>query len=344
MGFEDRTYSRREGPNPWGWLYWLVSGSVPLFTFSGIRVRAHASMVVLIVLVLLFGLGQGFTFSDRILSMSVLFLVVLLHEFGHCFGARAVGGHAEEIMMSPLGGLAFAHSPNRPFPTFITVAAGPAVNVLFILLSAIVIYSVGGKPAWNPFSFAVRPENRGEWFNIFWYASWFFSMNYWLLLFNLLPSFPLDGGRLLQSALWKPLGYYKSMLYSVTIGIGGAALMFIWGLITVQLLLAFVGVSCFLTCLNLRQQLLAGGPWAFQDEDTDYSAAQWNPKASAAEDDAETRRAQKRAAQEEAEQRKIDAILEKVHQKGMHSLNFLERRALKQATERQRQRTLKGRR
>src|SRR3954468_2776303 len=103
MGWEDRPYYRDRGgsgslSNP---LMWLLTGSVPLFTAFGIRVRAHASLLLMIVLVLLFGLGQGFTWQDRVQSMSILFGIILLHEFGHCFAAPSVGGEANDILMWP---------------------------------------------------------------------------------------------------------------------------------------------------------------------------------------------------------------------------------------------------
>src|SRR5258707_11957965 len=118
MGWQDRSYYRDSGSNSGNPLMWLMTGSVPLFTAFGIRVRAHASLVILIVLVLLFGLGQGFTWQDRVQSMSILFTIVLLHEFGHCFTARWVGGEANDILMHPLGGLAFTRPPHRPLPEF----------------------------------------------------------------------------------------------------------------------------------------------------------------------------------------------------------------------------------
>src|SRR4051812_50009906 len=120
MGFQDRPYYRDGGGSTSNPLMWLVSGSVDLFTAFGIRVRAHASLIVTIVLVLVFGLGQGFTWQDRVQSMGILFLVVLLHEFGHCFAARSVGGEADEILMHPLGGLALTRPPHRPWPMFVT--------------------------------------------------------------------------------------------------------------------------------------------------------------------------------------------------------------------------------
>src|SRR5437762_3545 len=114
MGWEDRPYYRDRRPTSTNPFMWLLTGSVPLFTFSGIRVRAHASLVIAMVLGLLFGYFPGSTVYDKVLGATMLFLVVLLHEFGHCFTARWVGGEADDILMTPLGGLAFARAPRRP--------------------------------------------------------------------------------------------------------------------------------------------------------------------------------------------------------------------------------------
>lgn len=351
MGFDDRAYSRRPSSGPWGRLgsafHWLFYGSVPLFTIFGIRVRAHASLVVLAALVALFGLGQGYSSMQyRVLFITVLFGVVLLHEFGHCFAARAVGGRADDILMTPLGGLAMAAAPRRPLPTFITVAGGPLVNVLLMLGAAVVIYAGGNSPSWNPFVFGVPRD--GHWTSTFVYASMFFQLNYWLLLFNLLPSYPLDGGQLVQTMLWRPMGYYRSMLFSATVGIVGGVVLMAAGLLLVgSLLMMLIGLSCLLTCVNLRQQLLAAGPYAFTEEDEDYSAASWRPDdvdRMSRRAEREARRREREAAEEAREQEKIDRILAKVARHGMHSLTFFEKRALRKATERQRQRTLQRRR
>src|SRR4051794_14999246 len=110
MGFEDRPYYRDSTGSSGNPMMWLLTGSVPLFTVIGIRVRLHASLLVFIVLVLLFGLGEGSNVAARVQSMAVLFVIILLHEFGHCFAARSTGGSAEEILMTPLGGLAMAYA------------------------------------------------------------------------------------------------------------------------------------------------------------------------------------------------------------------------------------------
>src|SRR5205823_14054724 len=118
---------------------------------------AHASLVITIIAGLVFGIAPGLTWQDRVQSMGILFFIVLLHEFGHCFTARWVGGEADEILMHPLGGLAMAQPPRRPLPTFLTIAGGPAVNLLFCILSGAIVWAVFGFLPLNP----VRPLSPG---------------------------------------------------------------------------------------------------------------------------------------------------------------------------------------
>jgi Zn-dependent protease len=328
---------------------WLLTGSVPLFTAFAIRVRAHASLVVYVALILLFGFGyEGFTLQDRVTAASIVFLIVLLHEFGHCFAARWVGGEAHDILMHPLGDLAFPLPPRRPLPVFITVAGGPAVNVLICAVcGALLWWKIGWVP-WNPFRFA-PPEGHfvtAAWWNVIWYAFWVYQVSYQLLIFNLLPIYPLDGGQMVQAILWPRVGYYRSMLFACTTGMIGSV---VGGMIAIafgNLFLAILATFGFLTCLNMRRQVMSAGPYAFSEEDNpvDYGASL---RAGSREGRRQTRasrwsaaRAKKRAAEEQAEQVKIDAILAKVSAHGMHTLTWLEKRTLKKATERQRQRDL----
>src|SRR5438128_1688589 len=279
MAWQDRPYYRDRSDSTRNPLVWLVSGSIPLFTLFGIRVRAHASLIVLIALVLLFGFGGQTTVEMRVQSMSILFLVVLLHEFGHCFGARWTGGEADEILMTPLGGLAMAMARRRPWPTFVTVAAGPLVNVAICLVCSLGLLFLAGYVPFLPNSFKAHLPRYG-WFNVINYLYWFYLISLGLLIFNILPVFPLDGGQLLQSILWKPMGYYKSMLLTVNIGLVGSVLMGMVGIAMMAtgsfgLLILLIAISCFVNCFKMRAMMRAEGPWGFQEEDTgfDYGAS-----------------------------------------------------------------------
>ncbi|MBX9623917.1 MAG: site-2 protease family protein [Gemmataceae bacterium] len=132
-----------------------MSWSVPVFRAFGIPVRVH---------LLFFLVAFGFFFRQVVFTKDnpvwwgdvllftvfLLFAVVLLHEFGHCFGARWVDGEAKEILIWPLGGLATNDIPHGWRPLFVTVAAGPAVNVLICLGCAAGLAAGGFLPGLNP--------------------------------------------------------------------------------------------------------------------------------------------------------------------------------------------------
>ena len=113
MGWEDRPYYRDQSGASTNPLMRLMTGSLPLFTVMGVRVRVHAQLLLLIGLVLLLDQKQNYPIELRAFTMAILFVVILLHEFGHVFAARAVGGSSEEVMLSPMGGLAMTDRPRR---------------------------------------------------------------------------------------------------------------------------------------------------------------------------------------------------------------------------------------
>jgi Zn-dependent protease len=341
MGWQDRPYYRDRGDTSGNPLMWALNGSVPLFTAFGIRVRAHASLLICIGLVLILGLGQGFFWQDRIIAMSLLFLVVLVHEFGHCFAARAVGGSAEDILMTPLGGLAMANAPRRWGATFITVAAGPAVNVVICVGCAAFLWAMSVPLPWNPLHLNAY-FTHFSWFDPLRYAYQLYFISWALLLFNLLPIYPLDGGQMLHAVLWWKLGHFRAMLIACVVGMVGSVLMLAVGLATVSLFLILIGGSCLYNCFMIRKMTLANGPEDYADQ-IDYSAAyepQTPKKHRRRLNQRAIRKARKVAEEARLEQVRIDQILAKVSAQGMASLTWSERRALRKATEHRRKRDL----
>jgi Zn-dependent protease len=140
-----------------------MSWSIPAFRAFGIQVRIHIFFFIITIGLFLRQITlpqyQDVWWLDIfLLTVVVLFGSVLLHEFGHCFGARYVGGEARDILIWPLGGLAFTDIPHRWRPLFTTVAAGPAVNVVIFLACAAVITASGYAPNLNPFADPYRNE------------------------------------------------------------------------------------------------------------------------------------------------------------------------------------------
>lgn len=347
MGWEDRDYyrGRPSGSRFTGGLMWLLTGSVPLGTWFGIRVRMHSSLVIFMAITLLFAETRGgMGAKNALTSMIILFFSVLLHEFGHCFGARWVGGSARDILMWPLGGLAFVEPPRRPWPSFLTTAAGPAVNVLLCLVTGLgifAIYAASDRSAplpWFPFRDGLASYVPYD-STLAYYLFWIFTVNYGLLMFNLLLVFyPFDGGRMVQELLWVKVGYYKSMMFATRIGMIGAVIAAMVGLVT-SFMLVVIAIFGFITCYRQYQQLREMGPGEWADS-TDYSAAYIQPDRKPPKGPGyfARRKAQRDAESEVDEQKRVDEILAKVSASGMSSLTRSERNYLKKATENQRKR------
>jgi stage IV sporulation protein FB len=340
MGWEDRPYYRDRGAssNP---LMAMLRASVPMFTIFGIRVRAHVALIIFIASELLLDWTPGYSFSNRVISMGLLWVIVILHEFGHCFAARLVGGSSDEILLWPFGGLTFPDTPQRPWPRFVTTLGGPMVNVILCVLSAWAIFAMTHVQApYNPLH--PIPPSSLTWHMPVFYCWWVFSISYILLLFNLLPIFPLDGGRMVQTVLWKLTDYHRSMLTSTYVGMGGSAALAIFGLWRLDLGLIILAGLLFYACY--QEQLIlretdANEPW--QIDQPDFAASLQNPPTRRRRVSKRAlNRARKRARAEAAERQRLDDILAKVSAQGLASLTWRERRILHKATEQRRKRDL----
>ena len=147
-----------------------------------------------------------------------LFVIVLLHEFGHALACRSVGGTANTIMLWPLGGVAYVQPPQRPGATLWSIAAGPLVNVILLPILGIVWSATGATHM-----YASAPD-------IYYLARSVFWINVGLLVFNILPIYPLDGGQILRSLLWFPLGRARSLMAASILGFVGVAGLFVLAL------------------------------------------------------------------------------------------------------------------
>jgi len=107
-------------------------GSIRLFQFSGINVFLHWSWFLVAVYEIQTRPGRYSSIVWSVLEYLALFLIVLLHEFGHSLACRQVGGRANQIVLWPLGGVAYVDPPPRPGATLWSIAAGPLVNVALL--------------------------------------------------------------------------------------------------------------------------------------------------------------------------------------------------------------------
>ena len=211
-------------------------GSVRLFRVAGIDVFLHWSWFV----VAMFEInGRARTYSSltfNVLEYLALFLIVMLHEYGHALACRQVGGTASQIVLWPLGGVAYVNPPPRPGATLWSIAAGPLVNVVLVpvlSLLGIVSRSLGWATALPDYQALLR-------------AIWF--MNFGLLIFNMLPIYPLDGGQILRSLLWYVLGRARSLMVAAIIGLAGVAGFIVLALWTRSVWYGLISVFMLMNC------------------------------------------------------------------------------------------------
>lgn len=332
----------------------FLGGSFRIGRLFGIDINVHFLYVLWAAFQLLDARGE---WQWVALFLGMLFVIILLHELGHCFGARAVGGWANEILMWPLGGLAFAHAPMRPWEQFVTVAAGPAVNVAFCLISGLLMVAVTGH--WNLFSFnpfgltVSLPAGAPDWLV---YVALFYHVNYWLLCFNLLPIYPMDGGQLFLTFIWPFVGLQRATILACQVGIAGAFFIGAWALMrmgqgdsgVILLLIAIMGAT---TCLRRLQYAQAGmlvderialvrpvlrsappRPSIWQRLFGRRDPRRRAPGEGVVSVNPNPGAWQQRADEERRLEEEVDRILQKVHEKGLASLSYVERQTLERAS------------
>lgn len=180
------------------------SGSLRFFSLFGIEVFIHWTWFLVAYLFYSTGgvFGSGLWF---VVIYGSLFGIVLLHEFGHALACRSTGGQANLIVLWPLGGVAYVSPPDRPGAVLWSIAAGPLVNVALVPVFAVAILLARWLvPAGAPLHEAL------------WTIG---GINLMLLIFNMLPIYPLDGGQIFQALLWFRMGRARSLKFVSTLGL-----------------------------------------------------------------------------------------------------------------------------
>jgi Zn-dependent protease/CBS domain-containing protein len=187
---------------------------------GGIEVRIHVTFLLLLaVFASFYGAQGGASGTVKIVIFFVLvFLCVLLHELGHAFAAKAYGIRTVDITLLPIGGVArMERMPEKPTQELVVAIAGPLVNVV-IAAALLFVLAVTGN---LDFSEVLDPTR----FNALWALLY---TNVMMVVFNLIPAFPLDGGRVLRALLATKLSYERATQIAATVGQALALLMGIW--------------------------------------------------------------------------------------------------------------------
>jgi Zn-dependent protease len=229
-----------------------IHGAVRLFEFHGIDLHLHWTWFLLVGFLVYLNATTSQVFSNptwHVVLILGLFLIVTLHEFGHALACRSVGGAAENIVLWPLGGIAFVRPPDRPGAVLWSIAAGPLVNVALVPVTFGLALAVGVSGV---------PASLGDvGTDLQTLLALLAGINVIILAFNMLPIYPLDGGQILQSILWLFLGKSKSLMIVAYIGMAGAALLFV-GAITIGFLTPQDPVFLMLIALFIGWQAYNG--------------------------------------------------------------------------------------
>ena len=216
-------------------------GSVHLFRFRGIDVFLHWSWFLFAIFEINMRSGRYSSIIWNVVEYLSLFLIVLLHEFGHALACRQVGGRANNIVLWPLGGVAYVDPPPRPGAVLWSLAAGPLVNValvpVILLLTKVLRFGLGLA---SPDLFALLEA--------------IFYINAALLVFNMLPIYPLDGGQILRALLWFLMGRARSLMTATVIGFIGVAGLIVVAVRIGSLWFGVLSVFILLNCWGGMKQ------------------------------------------------------------------------------------------
>jgi Zn-dependent protease len=230
-----------------------MTRSLTIAKLGGIDIRLHPTVALIFLWVLVdwrqFGIerGAGAIFSTVILVI-LIFVCVLLHEFGHVFMAREQGVHVHDVSLSAIGGVSrMDQMPGDPRSEIMIALAGPAVNVALVIALAPVVLLIGimrGFASLEDYALTVFSPSVAGLLTTLLYA------NLLIVVFNLLPAFPMDGGRVLRAGLTPMLGRERATRMAATIGYTLAGVTFLLDVVVVHsvvlaLLSLFIAVMAY---------------------------------------------------------------------------------------------------
>ena len=214
-----------------------MSWSFRLIRILGTDVKVHVTFILLL----------AFLFANRQLEAGVvaamdltvlfiaLFLCVLLHEFGHILMARHFGIKTPDVLLLPIGGVArLERIPEEPRQELLIAVAGPAVTLGIAGLIYLALWATGHQVQWNEADFETPTIFKQ-----------LFYVNIVLLLFNLIPAFPMDGGRVLRAILASRMDYVRATRIAATIGQGAAIIGAFIGIQSQEWLWVLIAIFIF---------------------------------------------------------------------------------------------------
>ncbi|MBL7158790.1 MAG: site-2 protease family protein, partial [Candidatus Omnitrophica bacterium] len=219
-------------------------GSIRLFKVAGISINVHITFFILLILFL----GAGIKWLFVIMGV---FFFVTLHELSHSLVARHFGITVKEITLLPIGGIAsMTKMPEKPSEEFFISIAGPLLNIAVVLLLYFPMYAFVGPDILH--GFFINGPSLLTWKHAIVYVYW---INLILAAFNLIPAFPMDGGRILRSILANSMGYRKATRVAVSFGHVFALLFGYWGIVNRNFILIAIAVFIYMAASSEEMQV-----------------------------------------------------------------------------------------
>ena len=210
----------------------------------GVDVFVHATFVLLLGWIAVTNYVRGGTLAAAAYGLAftlAIFGTIVLHELGHALAARRFGVHTREITLLPIGGVArLERTPDRPIEELLVSIAGPAVNLAIALVAFVLLRLTGGEVSLHGAGVLASGP----------FLATFLWINVALAGFNLLPAFPMDGGRALRALLAMRTSYVRATQIAARLGQGFALALGVAGLFSGNPFLVFVAFFVWIGAAN----------------------------------------------------------------------------------------------
>jgi Zn-dependent protease len=339
----------------------LANWSINFGRWRGVHVRLHAFFLGLVVLALYSSSRHPHhgLLRDSAMLLGILLVSVLLHEIAHVLTAVRLGGHADQIVVWPLGGLAAPQVPREPQLEIVVALAGPLVNLLICSVVGAMIIWRGHELVglWHPFD----PHDLRSGSSLIVALKLTFWVNWLLVLVNLIPAFPLDGGRVLRSLLRRWLDYRSAGQMVTWAGKVAAIILCILACLRweesssspLPVWMAYI-LLAMLLFFSAKQEMARLDESELEDEMFNYDFSQGytslerhfdRPRRDGGPSTLrrwiahrQEARLRKQRMIEEEEERRVDEILARLHEAGMTGLSSKDRALLDRVSARYRNR------
>ena len=214
-----------------------MSWTITIGRVAGTEIKVHLTFLILVAFWGMAGYQQGELTGAvaACLMLFALFACVLLHEFGHILMARRFGVRTPDVILLPIGGVArLERIPDEPKQELLIALAGPAVTLAIVLIVYALLALGGEAPRFGE----LDPDGP--------FLETLMRVNFYLLVFNLFPAFPMDGGRVLRALLASRIGLAAGTRIAARFGQASAVVAGLYALSAGEPLLALVSLFVFL--------------------------------------------------------------------------------------------------